>query len=142
MPRTGALLPLSREHHASLVLARNIRKAVEEKDFQACEKALKAIDEHWHSILSRHFAQEEYLMELMKNLLNPEHVTRFYMEHAQLKKLACQQPTDRLQNYLLEFADLLVAHVRFEDRVLFPDMQQHSLVESIVLPDHEAVPKN
>lgn len=136
MPRTGALLPLSREHHSSLVLARNIRKAVEENDLQACEKALQVIDEHWHSILSRHFAQEEYLMALIKDSLSLEHVARFYTEHAQLKKLACQQPADQLQNYLLEFADLLTAHTRFEDRILFPEMQQHALIESIILPNH------
>ncbi|MFZ1852440.1 MAG: hemerythrin domain-containing protein [Nitrosomonas sp.] len=145
MPRTGALLPLSREHHSSLVLARNIRKVMEGNDLQVCEKALQAIDEHWHSILSRHFAQEEYLMELMKSSLNPKHVARFHMEHAQLKKMACQRPIDRLQNYLLEFADLLTAHVRFEDRVLFKEMQQHAEIGSIVLPDHfdyEGAPKN
>ncbi|SFF16222.1 hypothetical protein [Nitrosomonas sp. Nm166] len=127
MPRAGALLPLSREHHTSLVVARAARKAADDKG-SAVYSALVRIEEHWHAVLAAHFAQEEQLIHLAADTLDPESVARIFTEHAELRTLACGpcalEPALRLRR----FADLLAAHVRYEERVLFPQLQAHPCI--------------
>lgn len=122
MPRTGVLLSLSREHHTSLVMARAARKAADSNDSAACVAAMAHIETHWQTVLALHFAQEEQLLRLATEALDPESVTRILAEHTELRMLACGpcvlEPAERLRR----FGDLLAAHVRFEERVLFPQL--------------------
>lgn len=128
MPRTGALLSLSREHHTSLVMARAARKAADSNDNDACLAAIAHIEAHWQTVLAPHFAQEEQLLGLAAESLDAESVTRILTEHAELRMLACGpcalEPAERLRR----FGDLLAAHVRYEERVLFPQLQSHPCV--------------
>jgi len=130
MPRTGALLPLSREHHTSLVMARVARKAADSNDGAACAAAIARIEAHWHTLMAAHFEQEEQLIRLAAEMLDPESVARIHTDHEELRTLACSpcslKPTERLRR----FADLVVAHVRYEERVLFPQLQLHPGIES------------
>lgn len=125
MPRTGALLPLSREHHASLVMARAARKAAESEDSAAYFAVAERIEAHWQIVLAAHFAQEEALVRLAEESLDAATVARFFAEHAELRMLACGpcalEPAARLRR----LGDLLAVHVRFEERVLFPQLQSH-----------------
>ena len=138
MPRTGALLLLSREHHTSLVMARAARKAADANDNIAHSEALKRIEAHWHAVLVAHFAQEEQLIRLAADVLDPEAVARILSEHAELHTLACGpcllEPIVRLRRV----GDLLAAHVRYEERVIFPQLQSHSGMtsEALLNPDH------
>ena len=135
MPRTGALLPLSREHHTSLVLARAARKAADGKDIAACSAAMVRIETHWHTLMVAHFEQEEQLIRLAAEALDPESVARVLAEHDELRMLACGpcdlEPAVRLHR----FADRVVAHVRYEERVLFPQLQSHSCGTVKATPD-------
>jgi hemerythrin-like domain-containing protein len=123
MPRSGALLSLSRDHHTALVLARAARKAVESADPTACEQILAKIEEHWRLVMASHFAQEEQLLEAMKHQLALETIERILNDHAALRNLIVESgarvPLARLQ----QLGDLLASHVRFEERVLFPQLQ-------------------
>ncbi len=125
MPRTGALLSLSREHHTSLVMARAARKAANANDSNTCSEVLARIEAHWHMVLAEHFAQEELLIRLAANALDLETAARILAEHTELHKLACGpcllEPALRLR----KFGDLLAAHVRYGERVLFPQLQSH-----------------
>lgn len=138
MPRIGALLSLSREHHASLVMARAARKAADANDSIICSEVLARIEAHWHTVLAEHFAQEESLVGLAADVLALESSARIFAEHAELRMLACGpcllEPALRLR----QFGDLLAAHVRYEERVLFPQLQLHSSMTSaaIINPDH------
>lgn len=135
MPRTGALLPLSREHHTSLVMARAARKAADDNDNIACLAAVARMEAHWHALMAAHFEQEERLMRLAAEALDPESVARVFAEHDDLRMLACGpcglEPAVRLRR----FADRVVAHVRYEERVLFPQLQSHSCVTAKTTPD-------
>ncbi len=128
MPRIGALLSLSREHHTALVLARAARKAADDQDIAAYSAVMVRIEAHWHSVMAAHFAQEEQLIQLAAETLDPESVARIFIEHAELRALACGpcvlEPIARLRR----FADLVVAHVRYEERVLFPQLQSHPCI--------------
>ena len=116
MPRTGALLPLSREHHTSLVMARAARKAADDNDPVACLAAIARI--------------EAQLIQLALETLDRESVARILAEHAELRALAsghcALEPTERLRR----FADLVAAHVRYEERVFFPQLQLHPCIAS------------
>lgn len=123
MPRSGALLSLSRDHHTALVLARAARKAVESADQAACEQVLVKIEEHWRSVMASHFAQEEQLLQAMKNQLAMETISRILSDHALLRGLIVESSTREPLARLQQLGDLLASHVRFEERVLFPQLQ-------------------
>lgn len=125
MPRTGPLLSLSREHHSSLVLARAVRQAAESGDSAAFPAMMKSIEEHWRAVLCEHFAREEQLLRLAADTVDAESADRILAEHAELRLLASDsnelEPAERLKR----FGELLAAHVRYEERVLFPQLQSH-----------------
>ncbi|SOD41743.1 hypothetical protein [Nitrosovibrio sp. Nv4] len=128
MPRIGALLSLSREHHTSLVMARDARRATSSNDAAVLSAAVEQIERHWHMLLAVHFEQEERLIQVAKDTLDPVSVERILTEHAELRMLGagpCQlEPAERLRR----FADLLRAHVRYEERAFFPQLQSHPCV--------------
>lgn len=132
MPRTGALLSLSREHHASLVMARAARKAAESDDSAVFAAAMTRIEAHWRTVLAAHFVQEEQLLQLAVETLDPESVARILNEHAELRMLACGPCALELVARLHRFGDLLAAHVRYEERVLFPQLQSHPAIVSAI----------
>ncbi|MDN5753413.1 MAG: hemerythrin domain-containing protein [Nitrosospira sp.] len=134
MPRTGALLSLSREHHVALVMARTARRAASENENDvmarsaAMTAAVASIEAHWHTSMAAHFEKEERLMRIARDTLDPQTVTRILAEHAELRILAAGpcalEPAARLRR----FADLISAHVRHEERTLFPQLQSHPCV--------------
>jgi hypothetical protein len=130
MPRVGALLLLSREHHHSLVMARDARRAAADNDAAVLAAAIERIESHWHAVMAAHFEQEERLIEMAKDTLDPVSVNRILDEHSELRRLAggpCElEPTVRLR----KFADLASAHVRYEERVFFPQLQSHPDIAS------------
>jgi hemerythrin-like domain-containing protein len=126
------LLSLSREHHTALVLARTALRAAEAADAgetDAVRAAMSEVEAHWHAVMSSHFEREEQLIQLAKDTLDARSAQRIIEEHAELRMLAdgpCQlEPADRLRR----FANLLRTHVRYEERVLFPQLQAHPSVD-------------
>lgn len=130
MPRTGALLSLSREHHSSLVIARAARQAAGSGDSAAFSAMVQRIEEHWQTVLCEHFAQEEQLLRLATDAADAESINRILTEHAELRLLACGPCELDLPARLQRFGELLAAHVRYEERVLFPQLQSHPSVDS------------
>lgn len=136
MPRTGALLSLSREHHASLVMARTARRAANEAENEtdrtagavAIAAAVASIEAHWHTLMAAHLEQEEQLIRIAEDTLDSRAVARILAEHAELRILAAGpcflEPVARLRR----FADLLSTHVRYEERTFFPQLQSHPCV--------------
>lgn len=125
MPRIGPLLALSREHHQTLVMARNARRAAASNDDATLFAAIAQVENHWHSVMEHHFRYEERLVKMADDRLDPQLVTRFLSEHAELRALSAREcklsPSVRLQR----FADLANAHVRYEERIVFPLLQSH-----------------
>jgi hypothetical protein len=124
----GALLLLSRQHHTSLVVARDARRAANEKDATALFRAISDIEAHWHTVMAAHFDEEERLIRVAEHMLEAQAVARILAEHVELRMLACGpcllEPAVRLRR----FADLIATHVRFEERVFFPRLQSHPCV--------------
>ena len=131
MQRSPILQPLSREHHHALKLAKLCERAAVSGDTEqidsACAEALRT----FAAELEQHFQFEE--RELLPGLQAERAqalVQRTLAEHAQLRAL-CGGLVSRDVAALAEFAGLLYAHVRFEERELFPCVEtelarQHS----------------
>lgn len=132
MPRTGVLLSLSREHHTSLVLARAARKAAESNDTATNLAMVERIEAHWHDVLASHFVQEEALLRLTEDTLNAEIVARILTEHEELRMLACGPCELDSAARLRRVGELLAAHVRYEERVLFPQLQSHPRIADLM----------
>ena len=134
MPRIGALLSLSREHHTSLVMARDARRTANEQDAAALSIMLARMETHWHTLLAEHFEQEERLIRLIQvaeDTLDPESVARILAEHGELQMLASGPCTLEPAERLRRFGDLLGAHVRYEERTFFPQLQSHPCVAAV-----------
>jgi hypothetical protein len=125
MPRIGALLLLSREHHHSLVMARDARRAADNGDAAVQAATIARVESHWRAVMAAHFEQEERLIQMTEDTLDPVSVNRILAEHSELRTLACGpcklEPAARLR----KFADLASAHMRYEERVFFPQLQSH-----------------
>jgi hemerythrin-like domain-containing protein len=136
MPRIGALLALSREHHQTLVIARDAGRAAASNDEAVLSTAIARVENHWNDVMAHHFKCEEAFVKTAEQLLNPDAVARFLSEHEELRRLcdgSCGlSPAARLRR----FADLASAHVRYEERVLFPELQSHPSVAFAHEQDH------
>ncbi|MCP2039478.1 hemerythrin-like domain-containing protein [Neisseria sp. HSC-16F19] len=110
MKRHPALQDFSREHHTALSLANRIRKQPQ-ADHQA------DIERHRDELLQHFDAEEQQFLPYWPQL--PIALQqRFAAEHAELRRLLAQTPADAAQ-----LAELLTAHVRFEERELFNAIQ-------------------
>lgn len=129
MARQGALLPLSREHHDTLVLARRIARA-DPDDLPALQQLHGDIRLHRQELLQAHFAAEEALYATHRAGLPPDMLQRLLDEHAELDWLAGPDCALALPERCLRFGTLVTAHIRFEERHVFPLLQPLLLPES------------
>lgn len=122
MKRIPALQSLSREHHTALTLAKACERAVQSHDEQVgktCQRVLQAFSAE----LEPHFQiEEQSWLPLLHSAENRPLEQRTLEDHRQLRALL-----DGLRKNdakaLGSFGKLLVEHVRFEERELFPALE-------------------
>lgn len=141
MRRSGALLHLSREHHATLAMAAQARRAADHGDAAAQAEALARVAAHWRTLMNAHCAAEELLLQLAAGTVGDAEAARVVAEHAELHTLALGPCALDTAARLRRFAELTVAHVRHEERSLFPRLQTHPGVaaESAAAPSARSV---
>jgi hemerythrin-like domain-containing protein len=138
MKRHPALIPLSRDHHDGLVQAVRLRRAAADGDASARLAAARDFVEFFRNEERVHLRDEEE--ELFPLLLRhvpsqPAPLREARAQHMELKgfarKLEIAAAAGIADRETLEAAgDLLDAHIRVEERELFP------LIEGLV-PDDE-----
>lgn len=124
MKRSPALQPLSREHHTALALAKACERAAQSGDEEmmarACQQAIQAFSDE----LEPHFQFEEVsLLPLLHSAETQPLVERTLADHQQLRALLNglkQKNAEALDS----FGKRLSAHVRFEERELFPVIEK------------------
>ncbi|MBV8049383.1 MAG: hemerythrin domain-containing protein [Paludibacterium sp.] len=121
MKRSTILIPLSREHHSALVLAKRIQAHLD--DTAVLEELMRQIPHRHAPGLRAHFDEEERLLPPSLQAKAPLPLRRFFDEHARLRHLLAQIEGGDLRA-MQEFATLLAAHVRFEERELFSCFEQ------------------
>lgn len=115
--RDKALQPLSREHHHGLLLCWKIRTGIKNIEPQRIKMYL---DWFWLSYLKPHFENEElYVFPVLGN--ENELVKQALAEHRELKRLF--ESENDLHKSIGLIEEELEKHIRFEERVLFNEIQ-------------------
>lgn len=123
MKRHPLLVQLSQEHHHTLALCLRILRQPE-NNHQV------DITEHFIDLES-HFSKEEHqFAPLWDKLQRDDLRQRFETEHAQLRQLYRAAQFDNPQ-WNIQFATLLREHARFEERELFPALQEYALPNEV-----------
>lgn len=130
LKRHKALQPFSREHHHSLLLSWKIRSGLS-KNIEL-ERIKAYADWFFEKQLVPHFELEE---KYIFPLLDPNHelIKRALAEHRRLKRLFTD--TKDIEKSLNKIEEELEQHVRFEERVLFPEIQKNATPEELDLID-------
>jgi hypothetical protein len=116
MKRQPFLQQLSREHHHALVLAKRALRWAAEQDPSGWD-----IVRDSHRVdLTPHFRYEETQLLPKLGALHPELVARTLSDHQRLDELARAGSTFA---ELHELGEPLRAHVRLEERVVFPALE-------------------
>jgi iron-sulfur cluster repair protein YtfE (RIC family) len=133
MKRHAALVPLSHDHHRALVEARRLRRAADAPESAAAATSFLRFFAHE---TVRHFREEEEL--LFPNVIDFEEarepLVQTLLEHQRLHALTArlQQLVDtggEVDETMRKLGDVLEAHVRLEERQLFPLIER--LVEDL-----------
>lgn len=131
MKRHPDLLQLSREHYGALKLARDAKRAAESGtagDVAALAQRVIAV---FAAELDPHFRVEEQgILVRLAEAGKHELVARTLADHAELRRLAAALATPAADT-LLNFAALLGAHVRFEEREVFEAAQRKLEMDSV-----------
>jgi iron-sulfur cluster repair protein YtfE (RIC family) len=130
MKRSDALAHLSRDHHQGLFVAQRLRRATP----ATADEARRAFLEFWETDGHAHFsAEEELLLPAFARHEPPTHeaVVRVLTDHVDLRRRAADLAATPIPSCdaLHELGDRLHAHIRHEERVLFP------LIEAALSPD-------
>jgi len=130
LKRVKELQPLSREHHHGLLLCWKIRTGFSRNI--APERIKRYTDWFYTTYLLPHFElEEEYVFSILKE--DNELVKKALSEHRRLRRLFNQGISIEKNLGLIE--EELEAHIRFEERVLFPDVQKAASREQLAKID-------
>jgi hemerythrin-like domain-containing protein len=120
MKRSLVLQPLSREHHQALVFSKRLHALADLPE----QKQLK----EWSGFrlvlsdaLLPHFDEEErYFLQELGVAENNHLVQHMLEDHRAMRAYMSSEDVSQLH----QFSDLLKAHVRFEERELFPWLEK------------------
>lgn len=117
--RHKALQPLSREHHHGLLLSWKIRTGFSKN--VAPERMRTYANWFFINHLIPHFKIEEaHIFTILEE--DNKLVKKALAEHRRLKRLFAE--TDNDSKTLSKIEEELEKHIRFEERVLFPEIQK------------------
>jgi hemerythrin-like domain-containing protein len=133
MKRTPELRTLSEDHHHGLVQARRLRKAAEGEETNSAEAAVKGFLDFWQKETALHFRkEEEVLLPVMARYggdLSREPLVEMIQDHAHIRGLVMQLSDETMggnvrPETLHEIGERLEAHIRLEERVVFPLIEE------------------
>lgn len=136
--RHESLIPLSREHQYGLMLCLRIHRGLIERGEDEAwlqMKADHAVRFFTGELLTHFQAEEEFLFPEMRDLAGAAVIIdELLVEHQKIARLVDrlrQVETVPLASVLKQFADTLEAHIRKEERKLFPIYEQRASPETI-----------
>ena len=125
--RNDALKPLSRDHHHGLLLCWKIRQGIKLNIESGRIKTY--LDWFWMSYLKPHFeVEEQNVFPVLGN--ENELVKQALAEHRRLKRLF--ENGDDLPKTISLIEEELEKHIRFEERVLFNEIQSVASSEQLI----------
>ncbi len=126
MQRHSSIIPLSRDHHTGLLCCWKLRQGIR-KSIQT-ERLAAYLLYFWNTHLIKHFREEEAL--LFNNIDDPL-CSQAVGQHEELKILASKIKSTAITEEIAQFADLLEHHIRFEERVVFPHLENSFTQEKL-----------
>lgn len=126
LKRIEELRYLSHDHHHGLLLCWKIKTGFA-KGISA-ERIKKYCDWFFTNYLKHHFEVEEAVVFSVLGNAHPK-VKKALDEHQRLIKLFESQ--EDIEGNLKQIQDLLNKHIRFEERVLFPLIQEKATLEQL-----------
>ena len=134
MKRAAELRKLSDHHHRGLVQARWLRRAAAGEEANPPEEAAEAFLEFWQEVTTAHFREEEeVLLPVVArhegDLLGREPVVEMLVQHARIRGLVMEL-SDEVRDgavkpeTLRSIGELLEAHIRLEEREVFPMVEE------------------
>lgn len=121
--RSKALMPFSREHHFDLLLAWKIRRGLANgTEAERIAAYICYLNEH---LIKKHFQDEETLL-FLPLIPRDELCIRALKEHQAIRKLAEEICSGQYHDAVRfnHFANTLEEHVRFEERELYPHLEE------------------
>jgi iron-sulfur cluster repair protein YtfE (RIC family) len=122
LKRNENFVKLSKDHHAGLLFCWKIRQGV--KYHIEPDRLVKYVKYFWNHHFASHFKEEEqYLFTQLKD----EEVQKALDDHQKIKIFVDKIAVSGMENednVLLELADLVDDHIRYEERILFPHLQE------------------
>lgn len=132
MQRNKNLYPLSHQHHNGLMAVLLLKKGLQKQaDVNTMKEFILAA---WNDELNGHFiAEEENLQPSLLQLPQLQQLFDQMMEeHQQIRTVVEELLQKNIQEQQIElFKDLLEKHIRFEERELFPFIEQHATAEAL-----------
>jgi len=126
--RNKLLQPISREHHQSLLLCWKIRTGFS-KGVEAA-RIKKYTDWFFENHIQPHFeVEEKYIFPILGN--EHELVKKALSDHRRLKRLF--ENEEEIEKSLSLIEEELESHIRFEERVLFNEIQEIATEEQLKL---------
>jgi hemerythrin-like domain-containing protein len=119
--RSGQLAPLSREHHEALLFVWKIRQGL--KNGTDIREVAQFVQWFWQNHLQEHFREEEQILAAHLPEDN-EFVLRMIDEHQNIEALIHINENIPDEALLVQLADELNAHIRFEEREFFPYVEK------------------
>jgi len=134
--RDESLQPLSRDHYAGLVQAEHLRKSgAQEVDAAARRQTLAEFLDAWQREISEHFDDEERLLE---TLMTQAEIEELHRQHRTLRKMAKQASDEQAKDapdpdWCRSLGETLRDHIRWEERELFPAIQERATPDQLEL---------
>ena len=128
MKRSKYLTPLSWEHHSALLNANRLQKGLENQTTE--EILLDFLTYIWQNDLHPHFQREESIVFTGEDWTNlPADLRKQVLDEHRLLSDLFNQITSTakekdLKSLLALFAQNVIDHVRFEERLLFPKIEE------------------
>jgi len=127
--RHESLKDLSRHHMIGLHLALKLKRAGTEESRLTIEEIMKDADDFWNPDGQEHFREEEEILlpayAQYKDINQPE-IIEMLLEHVQIRSLFDQllKSKDADLNIMHDLGAILEAHIRKEERVIFPMIEK------------------
>jgi hemerythrin-like domain-containing protein len=134
MKRHVQLQPLSRQHHNGLLAALLVKKGLQ-RNTQPSVVA-DFILKNWENDLEEHFTLEEVVVipAAESKQLDDNLTQQLLQEHRQIRSIITSiQQQSYTKEDLHTFADLLEKHIRFEERIYFPEVEKLLTEEEMLL---------
>lgn len=118
--RNENLVVLSHEHHHGLIFCSRLKKAKQPDD----EILKRYVTDFWVNHLVAHFVSEEKL--LLPLMWDNEITAQFLSDHIQIEELiqSIMGNNKNVKEEALNLAKLINDHIRFEERIMFPWLQE------------------